>query len=132
MMIKRYFVIFVIFFAIDIVWLALIAPKFYKAQIGHLMTDNVNWIAALLFYFIYMFALLIFVVNPAVQASSITHALLYGALLGFAMYATYDLTNLATLKDWPVLVTVADLVWGTFITAVTAAISTKIIELLKI
>ncbi len=131
-MIKRYFLVFIVFFVIDLVWLAVIAPKFYKSQIGHLMADNVNWIAALLFYFLYIFALLVFVINPAVEVGSITHALMYGALLGFTMYATYDLTNLATLKAWPVLVTVTDLVWGAFVTSVTSAISVKLIELLKI
>ncbi len=130
-MVKRYFVLFVVFFIVDLVWLGLVAPKFYKANLGHLMTDKVNWIAALIFYFVYIFALLIFVVNPTIETGSITYALKYGALLGFVMYATYDLTNQATLKDWPVIVTVVDLMWGTFVTSTTAIIGTKIIEYFK-
>ncbi len=130
-MVKRYFVLFVVFFIVDLVWLGLVAPKFYKANLGHLMTDKINWIAALVFYFVYIFALLIFVVNPSIESGSLINALKFGALLGFVMYATYDLTNQATLKDWPVIVTVVDLMWGTFVTATTAVIGTKIIQLLK-
>lgn len=127
-MVKRFVITYVIFFLIDIVWLALIAPKFYNAQIGHLMSEKVNWAAALVFYLIYIAAVLFFVVNPALLDGSVKVAVIRGALLGFAMYATYDLTNLATLKDWPMLVTVVDLVWGTFITATTGGIATYVMN----
>ncbi len=123
----RYAVTFGVFFAIDIFWLGLVAPKFYSSQLGGLMTDQVNWPAALLFYFLYIIALLILIINPAVSAESVKMALFNGALFGLVAYATYDLTNLATLKNWPLLMTVVDLIWGTFITATTAAISSKII-----
>ncbi len=123
----RYAVTFGVFFAIDIFWLGLVAPKFYSSQLGSLMTDQVNWIAALLFYLLYIAALLILIINPAVKAESIKMALLNGALFGLVAYATYDLTNLATLKNWPLLMTVVDLIWGTFITGATASLATKII-----
>lgn len=127
-MIKRYLVILVVFLVIDALWLGLVAPKLYKSQIGHLMADKVSFAPAIVFYLIYAVALLFFIVNPAVGKESIVYALVYGGLLGFAMYATYDLTNMATLKDWPLLVTIVDLVWGTFVTATTSAVSVYVIR----
>jgi len=110
---KMYIIAFIIFLAIDAIWLGLVAPKFYKAQIGHLMADKPNLVAALVFYLIFIVGVVYFVVNPAVEAQSITKVLVAGVLFGLITYATYDLTNLATLKDWPIVVTVVDLVWGT-------------------
>lgn len=111
--IKMYIIAFIIFLAIDAIWLGLVAPKFYKAQIGHLMSEKPNLIAALVFYLLFIVGVVYFVVNPAIEAQSITKVLVAGALFGFMTYATYDLTNLATLKDWPITVTIVDLVWGT-------------------
>lgn len=127
-MVKRYVISLGVFLLKDIVWLAVIAPKFYNDQIGHLMSEKVNWAAALVFYLIYIAAVLFFVVNPALLEGGVKVALMRGALLGFAMYATYDLTNLATLRDWPLLVTIVDLVWGTFITATTGGIATYVMK----
>ncbi len=124
---KRYGLIFIVFLLIDIIWLAKIAPSFYKSHLGHLMADKVSYIPALVFYLSYIVALLVFVVNPAVESQSILKALYLGALIGFVMYGTYDLTNMATLRDWPLVVTIADLVWGTFITSITSVISTFLI-----
>lgn len=112
---KMYIIAFVIFLAIDALWLGLIAPKFYKNHIGHLMAERPNFIAAIIFYLLFIVGLVYFVVMPAVEAGSISKVLLAGALFGFMTYATYDLTNLATLKDWPIIVTVVDLIWGTFL-----------------
>lgn len=111
--VKMYLIAFVIFIAIDALWLGLVAPKFYKAQIGHLMTEKPNFIAALIFYLIFIVGVVYFVVNPAIEAGEISKVLIAGALFGFITYATYDLTNLATLRDWPITVTIVDLVWGT-------------------
>mgnify|MGYP001003427859 CR=1 FL=1 len=110
---RMYIIAFIIFLAIDAIWLGLVAPKFYKAQIGHLMSDKPNLVAALVFYLLFVVGIIYFVVNPAVEAQSISKVLVAGALFGFMTYATYDLTNLATLKDWPITVTIVDLVWGT-------------------
>lgn len=110
---KMYIIAFVIFLAIDAIWLGLVAPKFYKAQIGHLMSEKPNFIAALVFYLLFIVGVVYFVVNPAIEAQSMTKLLVSGALFGFMTYATYDLTNLATLKDWPITVTIVDLIWGT-------------------
>lgn len=111
------------FLAIDMIWLAGIAKNFYRNKIGLLLSDNVNWIAAIVFYIIYVAGILWFAVMPAHSKTNVQTALLNGAILGFLCYATYDLTNLATLKNWSVAVTLADIVWGTFLTASVAAIS---------
>lgn len=110
---KLYGIAFVVFLAIDAVWLGLVAPKFYKSQIGHLMADKPNFVAALIFYLIFIAGLVYFVLLPAVDQESFSKVIVAGMLFGFMTYATYDLTNLATLKDWPLLVTGIDLVWGT-------------------
>jgi uncharacterized membrane protein len=107
----------IIFALIDSAWLVLIANKFYKDQIGHLLAATPNLVAAVLFYVIFLIGLVVFVLNPALQAHDWKTALGLGALLGFVAYATYDLTNLATLKDFPVKLVVVDLVWGTVVTA---------------
>jgi uncharacterized membrane protein len=112
MFIKLYAIALPVFFTIDMVWLGLVAKNFYRAQIGFLMTPNINWTAAIIFYLLFIVGLVLFVIAPAVEKSSWVHALLFGALFGLISYATYDLTNLATLKDWPLLVTLVDLVWG--------------------
>jgi uncharacterized membrane protein len=111
--VKMYLIAFIIFLAIDAIWLGLVAPKFYKAQIGHLMADKPNLLAALVFYLLFVVGIVYFVVNPAIEAGEVSKVLVAGALFGFMTYATYDLTNLATLKDWPITVTIVDLVWGT-------------------
>ena len=113
----------VIFLLIDMVWLGLIAKNLYKNMLGSFMTPNVNWVAAIIFYVIFTVGLAFFVINPAIQGAGLMHALLAGAIFGFVCYATYDLTNLATLNNWPVLITVIDLAWGSFVSAATAALS---------
>ena len=110
------------FFLIDMLWLGLVANKFYQSQIGYLL-GPVNWVAAIVFYLLYIVAIIIFAVHPALMAGSFSKAVLLGALFGFFAYATYDLTNLATVKDWPLLVTIIDLMWGTVLTGSVAAVS---------
>jgi uncharacterized membrane protein len=115
--IKLFLIALPVFFAIDIAWLVLVAKKFYQEQIGFLMKPDVNWFAAIIFYLLFIAGLVTFVISPAVEKHSWVSAVLYGALFGLVTYATYDLTNLATLKDWPLTVTVVDLVWGTVLAA---------------
>jgi uncharacterized membrane protein len=115
MFIKLFLVAFLVFLVIDLVWLGLIARKFYRKHLGFLMSDDVNWVAAIVFYIIFIVGNVLFVIAPALEADSLMHALLYGALFGFVTYATYDLTNMATLKNWPVVITIVDLIWGTFL-----------------
>jgi len=121
-----YFITLVIFFAIDLVWLGVVAKNFYRQHIGHLMSADVNWPAALLFYAVYIAGIVFFAIKPAFEAGSASRALAYGAFFGFLAYATYDLTNQATMKNWPVLVTVIDLAWGTVLTATVAFLSYQV------
>jgi uncharacterized membrane protein len=112
MFIKLYIIALPVFLAIDMAWLGLVAKNFYAKRIGFLMKTDINWTAAVLFYLLFIIGLVLFVIMPAVGKNSWVHALLFGALFGLIAYATYDLTNLATLKDWPLIVTIVDLAWG--------------------
>jgi len=117
MFIRLFLIALPVFFIIDMVWLVLVARNFYQKQIGFLMRTDVNWIAAIIFYLLFISGLVVFVLTPASEKHSWSHALIYGALFGLITYATYDLTNLATLKDWPLTVTIVDLLWGTVLAA---------------
>lgn len=123
---KLYFLSFVIFFIIDLFWLGVIAKDLYHDQIGFLMADQIKWIPAILFYLLYLAGLTFFVVYPLTLSGNWMLALLYGGFFGLICYSTYDLTNYATLKDWPLKIVVIDLVWGTFISAITCFISCTI------
>ncbi len=120
---KLYLIALPVFFAIDMVWLGLIAKNFYSQQIGYIMTKNVNWVAALLFYLLFIGGAVFFVVTPAIEKNSLMYAIGAGALFGLMTYATYDLTNLATLKDWPLIVTIVDLIWGTTLSTAVSTIT---------
>jgi len=115
---------------IDGFWLGLIAPNFYKKHIGHLMATNPTWAAAGLFYVVFIAGLLYFVVRPLGVDASLIKIFLSGALFGLVTYATYDLTNQATLKDWPIIVTIVDLAWGTFLTASVSTVSVVVLRFL--
>lgn len=123
MFVKLYFIALPVFFVIDMVWLGLVAKNFYRSQIGGLMKSDVNWLAAVIFYLIFIVGLVVFVVQPAMEKSSWVHALVFGALFGLVCYATYDLTNLAVAKDWPLLVTVVDLLWGAVLAAAVSSVT---------
>ena len=113
----------ILFFAIDIVWLAVIAKKLYQTQLKDFMAEKVNWVAAIIFYFIFILGLTYFVIIPAAANASIVDAVINGAMFGFVCYATYDLTNLATLKNWPLKITIIDLVWGTTISTLVSLLT---------
>lgn len=116
---------------IDAAWLGYIAPKFYKKHIGFIMTDKPNWLAAAAFYLIFILGITIFVVYPGWKnVDSLIKVGLLGALFGLVTYATYDMTNQATLKNWPPIVTLVDLLWGTFLTATVATLSVVILRAL--
>jgi uncharacterized membrane protein len=112
-----------IFFAIDMVWLGAIAQKLYQKHLGYLMAPQVNWLAALLFYLLFIGGVVAFVVQPALTKQSLLSAILMGMLFGLVTYATYDLTNLATIKSWPILITVIDLLWGMTLSGSVAGLS---------
>lgn len=123
MKIKLYLVTFFAFLGIDSLWLGLVAPSFYKSQIGFIMAENPNFLAAGLFYLLFIFGMVIFIVEPGVREHTLMQAVARGALFGLVTYATYDLTNLATLQGWPILVTVVDLIWGTVLSAAVTLVS---------
>lgn len=109
---KLYFFTLLAFLAIDMVWLVLVARGFYQKHLGFLMRSAPNWSAAIVFYLLFVFGLLVFVIVPSLETGSTKKVLILGGLFGLITYATYDLTNLATVKDWPWVVTVVDLLWG--------------------
>ncbi|MGM0652263.1 MAG: DUF2177 family protein [Bacillota bacterium] len=113
-----YLVVLAAFFVIDMIWLGLVAKKFYRDQLGHLMSAGVNWPAAIIFYLLFILGLVFFIVYPAVEEGSWFYALWTGAFFGLICYATYDLTNLATLKNWPVKATIVDLIWGSSLSGI--------------
>ncbi|MDT8273563.1 MAG: DUF2177 family protein [Desulfomonilia bacterium] len=115
-----------VFFVIDMIWLGFVARGFYRNNLGHLLRADVNWAAALVFYLLYIVGILIFATMPALEKDSLSQAVVMGALFGFFAYATYDLTNLATLKDWPFKVVFVDIIWGMVLTASVAAASFSI------
>lgn len=118
---KLYAIALPFFFLIDMAWLGLVAKDFYRQQIGQLLKPDVNWTAAIAFYLLFLAGLVTFVIIPAVEGKQWTHALAMGAFFGLVTYATYDLTNLAVAKDWPLTLTLVDMAWGT---ALGAAVST--------
>lgn len=123
MIAKLYLITLPVFFLIDMVWLGLVAKGFYAKHLGYLMKANPNWAAAIVFYLLFIVGLVVFVVNPAVDRQQWQYALGMGALFGLITYATYDLTNLATVKDWPIIVTAVDMVWGTVLAASVSVVS---------
>jgi uncharacterized membrane protein len=114
---KLYVFAFVAFLAIDMVWLTVVARGFYRKQLGILLSDQPNWWAAISFYLLFVAGLLVFAVVPALQAGSLRTALLLGGFFGLVAYATYDLTNLATVRNWPWLLTLVDMTWGLVLSA---------------
>lgn len=115
------FILFLVSFAallvLDFIWIGGIAIGYYRAELGTLLADNVMWPAAILFYVFYAIALLVFVVNPALALSNMKRAFVLGAFFGFTAYMTYDLTSLAVMRDWPLSITVVDILWGTLFTS---------------
>jgi uncharacterized membrane protein len=99
-------------------WLGIIAKNIYQKYLGSFLSDRVNWTAAFIFYFIYVLGISIFAIYPAVNKSSVYHAVLMGALCGFFTYTTSDLTNLATLKDWPLPIVFIDIIWGSVLSTI--------------
>ncbi len=112
MYIKLFLIAFPVFFIIDMVWLGLVARTFYRDQIGFLLKTDFNWIAAVSFYVLFVIGLIFFVIAPGVKSESWLTTLLMGAFFGLITYATYDLTNLSTVRDWPLLITFVDMAWG--------------------
>ena len=120
---KFYGVALITFFAMDLLWLGVVARGFYQAHMGHLMRPSVNWVAAVAFYLLFLVGLVVLVILPAVDRESFVQAVLLGALFGLVTYAAYDLTNLATLEGFPLKVALVDLAWGTVLCATVSAVT---------
>lgn len=114
---KLYLLTVPVFFVIDLAWLGVVARDFYRDNLAHLLSATVNWPAAIVFYLIFIAGILYFAVVPALAEGSVWRAVINGALFGFFTYMTYDLTNLATLPNWPIKVVVVDILWGTALCA---------------
>ncbi|KQX87102.1 DUF2177 family protein [Variovorax sp. Root473] len=114
------------FLVLDAVWLSVMGPRLYQPALGALMAPQVNWAAAVLFYVLYGVGLVVFAIAPALGAAGPAVAWRRGALFGLVAYATYDLTNQATLRDWSWAVTAADLAWGTAVSGVSAWVAARI------
>ncbi len=112
---QMFVIALIIFFLVDILWLGVIAKNLYQEKIGFLLKDNVNWAAAIIFYLLFIGGVIFFVLVPAWERESVMYAFLVGGLFGFITYATYDLANLATVKNWPLSLTFIDLAWGSFL-----------------
>lgn len=124
-----YVLVLVLLLILDGAWLSIMGKRFFTKQIGHLMGDSVNWGPAVIFYLIYALVLTVLIILPGLKyGASGTGVLLSGALFGLAAYATYDLTNWATLRNWSALMTIVDMAWGTFMTGVATSVTVKILQ----
>jgi len=112
-----------VFFFVDMIWLGVIAKGFYRNALEPLLTPNVNWIAAIIFYMLFLVGVLVFALLPGMEKRSLVYTIAMAALFGFISYATYDLTNLATLRDWPLMLSIVDMIWGSFLSASTATMT---------
>jgi uncharacterized membrane protein len=120
---KLYLLTVPVFFIIDLIWLGVVAKGFYQKNLGYILSTQVKWTAAIIFYLIYIVGILIFAVLPGLAKDSLRHATLWGGLFGFFTYATYELTNLALLKDWPINIVFVDILWGVVLCSAVASLS---------
>jgi uncharacterized membrane protein len=131
-MIVRYLVSYiataVVFFGLDFIWLSSMTSRFYRARLGDLLLDRPRLGVAGVFYLVYVGGIVIFAVGPALNAGSWFTAMLLGAILGLISYGTYDFTNLSTLRQWSAAVSVVDILWGIFLTAISATFGYWIVE----
>ena len=120
---KLYLLTVPVFFIIDLIWLGVVAKNYYQKNLNYILSPNVNWTAAIIFYLMYIAGILIFAVLPGLVKDSLRHAAVWGALFGFFTYATYELTNLALLKDWPLNIVIVDILWGVVLCSAVATLS---------
>ena len=126
--IKEYLAAFFVFLGLDMIWLTLISKNLYREKLGYIMAEKVNFAAAIIFYLLFVAGMVFFVIHPAIEKDAPLYALAAGAFLGLLCYATYDLTNLASIKSWPLVITVIDLIWGAFVTSATCWLATLIVR----
>ena len=123
-----YALTFVVFFIVDMAWLGFIAKDLYKKYLGGFLSEQVNWTAAVVFYLLFIVGVFIFAIMPSVEKNSVISAVTLGALFGFFTYATYDLTNLATLKGWPITIVFIDIIWGSVLTGIVSTAGFYIVK----
>jgi uncharacterized membrane protein len=123
-----YALTFLVFFIIDMAWLGFIAKDLYKKYLGGFLSEQVNWTAAVIFYLLFIVGVFIFAILPSVEKNSLASAIVLGALFGFFTYATYDLTNLATLKGWPINIVFIDILWGSVLTSIVSTAGFYIVK----
>ena len=128
---KVYLVAFLVFLLIEGIWLVLIAKDFYKKEIGFIMSESPKILPTIVFSVLFVLGLVFFVINPALAKDSWKYALLVGLIFGLISYSIYDLTALATLKDWPLKVTIVDLIWGSSMSAIVSTVSFFIVKILS-
>jgi uncharacterized membrane protein len=115
---KYYLIALLVFVILDAIWLGIISRNLYSKYLGYLMTETPNWIAAIIFYLLFIVGIIVFVVFPGIEEKNLWISFGKAALFGLVTYATYDLTNLATIKSWPIQITIIDLIWGTFLSSI--------------
>ncbi|MFN5479908.1 MAG: DUF2177 family protein [Chitinophagaceae bacterium] len=120
-----------VFFAIDLIWLGVVAKDLYRKELGGFLSDQVNWSAAFIFYLLFIVGIFIFCIVPATEQQSLAKAVVSGVLFGLFTYATYDLTNLATLKNWPLKIVFIDIAWGMVLTGSVSAAGFMIVHWLR-
>jgi len=129
--IYTYFLTVPVFFLVDMLWLGVLAKGFYRRQLANFLGEGFNWTAAIIFYLLFIVGIIIFAVWPGVEKNSLIRTIVFAALFGFFTYATYDLSNLATLKGWPITVVIVDIIWGVVISTITAIVGFYIYQALK-
>lgn len=127
-LIISYLLTTVVFFAVDMAWLGLLAKNLYKKYLGNFLSDQVNWPAAIIFYLLFITGIFYFAILPAIEKNSLAKAVISGALFGVFTYATYDLTNLATLKNWPLTIVFIDIAWGALLTGIVSTAGFYIVK----
>jgi uncharacterized membrane protein len=115
---KYYVIALVVFVILDAIWLGIISRNLYSKYLGYIITETPNWIAAIIFYLLFIVGIIVFVVFPGIEEKNLWISFGKAALFGLVTYATYDLTNLATIKSWPIQITIIDLIWGTFLSSI--------------
>jgi len=127
-LIATYLIALISFFALDMVWLGVISKNYYKQKLGFILSENPNWAAAIVFYLLFIAGIIFFAINPAIKANDWQVALLNGAVLGALCYATYDLTNMATIAKWPIEIVIIDIIWGMVLTGSVSVITYFAVE----
>ena len=129
---KKYFAAYIsiaiVMVVLDFIWLAIIAKPLYQSGIGHLMAPEPNLVFTVLFYLIYVLALIIFSIKPYASNPGLRKTTFAAAVFGFFVYAAYDLNNLAVLKDWPVDLALIDILWGVFISSISATVGKFVLD----